>query len=400
MQTAHSALKRCPVVAGGEYIARSAVGYETVAAARAIGGWGPLAGSGAGPTSLTGWRGALLVAVLLLALPTTSAAAATASVFRTEGGQGSETFYYDAVSYRAEPGERNELRVSVELDGALERVVLRDAGAVVVPGEGCSSIDAQAVRCRGEFGRMRAVASLGDGSDSARLEAAALVDGGPGDDTLVGSPRRDLLEGGLGTDTVNAGDGRDSLSDTGGDGDQLDGGAGADGLDLRSRQDGARVDLGADVARSAGERDAIPRIENVTGGRGDDVLIGDRRANELRSFAGRDTLVGRGGADFLNCKSAIRRRCRLRGGDAGDLIFGSAGPDVLIGAAGEDTLAAGPGRDRLIGGRGRDLLEGGRGDDLLIARDRRRDRVDGGTGRDRGRVDRGIDRLRRLEALR
>lgn len=341
----------------------------------------------------------LLGLVVLLALPTSSAAAATAGVSRTEGGQGSESFFFDAVSYRAAPGERNQLRVSLEREGAFERVVLRDAGAIVAPGEGCSSIGAHAVRCEGEFGEMPAVASLGDGGDTARLGAAARVDGGRGDDTLVGSRARDLLDGGLGTDSVIGGEGRDSLSDAGGDGDLLDGGPGTDGLDLSTRRDGARVDLGADVARSAGERDAIPRIENVTGGRGDDVLIGDSLANELRSFAGRDTLVGRAGADFLNCKSAIRRSCRLRGGDAGDLIFGSAGPDVLIGAAGEDTLAAGPGRDRLVGGRGRDLLEGGRGGDSLIARDRLRDRVDGGAGRDVGRVDRGIDRLRRLEAL-
>lgn len=200
-----------------------------------------------------------------MAMPS-AAAAATAGVFSTEGGQGSESFVFDTASYTAEPGERNELRVSLETEGFRERVVFRDPGADIAPGEGCESIDAHAVQCEGPFnGDVRAVVSLGDGGDSADLEAASKVDAGLGDDTLLGSAGRDRLEGGPGEDQVRGGDGRDSLSDIGGAGDLLDGGGGVDGLDLRNRAEGARVALDSDVARTAGEADAIPNIENVTG---------------------------------------------------------------------------------------------------------------------------------------
>lgn len=343
----------------------------------------------------------LLVGLLLTSVTTPSAAAAaTAGVFSTEGGQGGESFVFDTASYRAAPGERNELRVSLEREGFREDIVFSDPGATIAPGEGCESTTAHMVRCSGPFnGDVRAVASLGDLDDAVDLEAGSRVDAGPGDDTIQGSPARDRLEGGLGTDLVRGGGRPDSLSDLGGDGDVLDGQAGVDGLDLRNRLEGARVDLGSDMTRLVGEIDAIPNIENVTSGRGDDVLIGDSANNELRSFAGRDTIVGGDGADFLNCKSPIRRRCRLHGGAAGDLLFGSAGPDVLTGDGDEDSLYAGPGRDRLVGGRGRDLLDGGQGPDVLAARDGQRDRLRGGRGSDRARADRRGDSLRSVERL-
>src|SRR3712207_8154600 len=57
------------------------------------------------------------------------------------------------------------------------------------------------------------------------------------------------------------------------------------------------------------------RSENVTGGSGNDILIGDSNANELTGNGGNDILVGKGG---------------------NDTIWGNAGMDLLIGGRSEE----------------------------------------------------------------
>src|SRR5581483_11467741 len=68
-------------------------------------------------------------------------------------------------------------------------------------------------------------------------------------------------------------------------------------------------------------------------------------AVSLTGGTGDDTLLGGGGADAL---------------DGGD------GNDVLVGNGGDDTLTGGAGRDFLIGGLGSDELNGGPGQDILL----------------------------------
>lgn len=69
------------------------------------------------------------------------------------------------------------------------------------------------------------------------------------------------------------------------------------------------------------------RIENGSGGRGDDLVIGNAYGNVLH---------GGGGAD------------RLSGGSGADRLFGDDGDDVLAGDAGVDTLTGGAGADRFV----------------------------------------------------
>jgi Ca2+-binding RTX toxin-like protein len=66
-------------------------------------------------------------------------------------------------------------------------------------------------------------------------------------------------------------------------------------------------------------------LENLTGGSGNDVLVGDDAANVLTGNAGNDTLSGEGGAD------------RLVGGDGDDLLAGGGGNDQYLGDAGTNT---------------------------------------------------------------
>ena len=160
-----------------------------------------------------------------------------------------------------------------------------------------------------ESGPLGLLVAGGDGDD--RLLAGPLgvtVAGGAGDDELLGAGGDDLLRGGQGADVLSGGEGRDQaayfehtepLSLTIGDG--ANDGAAGEGDDIR-----------ADV-------------EEVGGGDGPDLLVGNDEPNGLSGGPGGDTLRGLGGAD------------RLLGLGDGDLLDPGSGADDVR-AGGEDTL--------------------------------------------------------------
>jgi Ca2+-binding RTX toxin-like protein len=92
--------------------------------------------------------------------------------------------------------------------------------------------------------------------------------------------------------------------------------------------------------------DTIFNIENLTGGSGNDTLIGDINSNILIGGAGNDSLAGDDGNDLLS-------------GDAGnDLLTGGAGNDSLTGGSGIDTFSVESGTDTIsdLGVGGADIL--------------------------------------------
>ncbi|MGR3514554.1 MAG: M10 family metallopeptidase C-terminal domain-containing protein [Paracoccaceae bacterium] len=105
-------------------------------------------------------------------------------------------------------------------------------------------------------------------------------------------------------------------------------------LDLREEQysdlDGRDGNVG--IARGA-------VIENGYTGGGNDTLVGNAAANELRAGSGRDTV------------------------DGGD------GNDAILGGSGHDTLRGDGGADLIEGGTGDNVIDGGAGGDLLIGDD-------------------------------
>jgi hypothetical protein len=107
-------------------------------------------------------------------------------------------------------------------------------------------------------------------------------------------------------------------------------------LDYSSRALAVSVDLSAGSATSIDG--GIHGVEDVTGGGGNDVLIGDDQDNILRGGGGNDFLSGRGGDDIL------------LGGDGADRLLGDDGNDILIGGTGSDMLFGGAGSDLCIGG--------------------------------------------------
>jgi Ca2+-binding RTX toxin-like protein len=155
-----------------------------------------------------------------------------------------------------------------------------------------------------------------------------LLDGGEGDDALQGGDGNDRLIGGLGDDFLFGGAGSDTL--VGGEGnDLLDGGDGIDTADYSAETDGVTVDLSTGKAIGDGiGRDTLAGIETVIGGAGDDVLIGDGKANVLSGGAGNDHLIVSDGDTAV-------------GGDGDDLIEGTAGnfnQIAVSGGAGYDTV--------------------------------------------------------------
>ncbi|MCB0879317.1 MAG: hypothetical protein KDC46_10105 [Thermoleophilia bacterium] len=204
-----------------------------------------------------------------------------------------------------------------------------------------------------------------------------VFDGGPGNDRIASGPGADVLHGGDGNDTLLGGGGNDQVwGDAGNDvldggfgKDLFVGGSGRDTADYRRRRRPVNVGIGIgkwnDGERR--ERDHIGKdIENVFGGRGNDVLVGSAGSNILRGYNGND---------------------RIDGGNGNDRLYGDNG------------------NDRLTGGNGNDRFYGGRGNDRIYAKDpivrhrRFHELILGGPGRDWVQAD-PADRARQVEARR
>jgi Ca2+-binding RTX toxin-like protein len=305
----------------------------------------------------------------------------------------------DAVHFVADPGETNHVTIDF---GDPSEIEIRDTGATITPGSGCTSISPNTVQCADPDNVIEAV--LGDGDDflSVNVEDRAVYDGGDGDDRIDGGSNSfdsiEYLFGGAGNDTLLGRRGDDVL-DGGAGADLMSGGTSSDcetaGL-CRINNDTVtyagrvnRVRADADIAAADdGERDEgdtiIADVERIVGGKGNDVLGGITTNfftfDTSRRLVGM-VLEGRAGNDIL------------RGTRAPDSVGGGPGDDLIRGGGRADSLSAGRGDDRLVGDAGQDRLRAGRGQDVLFARDHQRDRVNGGPGRDRARIDEGLDRV-------
>ena len=136
---------------------------------------------------------------------------------------------------------------------------------------------------------------IGDDRDNA-------LQGGEGDDTLRGEGGNDLLRGHEGDDTLQGSDDNDTLQGHAGN-DTLDGGDGSDMALYTEETESLRVILAgsenSSVYVGGVVEDTIRNVENITGGGGNDVLIGDGRNNILNGWLGQDVLSGEGGADHF-----------------------------------------------------------------------------------------------------
>jgi len=184
--------------------------------------------------------------------------------------------------------------------------------------------------------------------------------GGSGNDIIRGNQVSNVLQGG--------GGGNDRIYSEGGN-DRIDGGNGNDtvyygvGGTIRGL-DGAGLNIGGDgtdtlviASGSISFRTSWLNwygIERFYGHNGDDRVVG------------RDV-----GVDYL-----------MTGGNGNDELVGAGGDDTLNGGNGNDLIRGGSGEDRINAGRGNDTIDGGAGHDVLIGGDGA-DRVNGGAGNDK-----------------
>jgi Ca2+-binding RTX toxin-like protein len=339
-----------------------------------------------------------VAAVAVMAPAPSPARAGTASATSqsvTDYGSKGGSYTYDAirVRYDAKPGEANDVTVST----AIGAITISDTAGIDA-GQGCTPIASPIPTVTCIWGDPlesgdNLVVALGDMDDKLGFTdegapAPALLDGGPGNDSLSGTRVAETLMGGEGNDNL-----------VGGARDTLIGGDGADTLWVEPDTTVSYADHVQPVrvaltspgeAGSPGEGDKIeghPHL--VIGGRGDDRLIGTPGTDRLYGGAGADRILGGDGPDELQGGPGADTIRGERGNDlidaggGADDVDGGDGPDaifdqtggrgdhaVLRGGAGDDIIEGGPGPDVIDGGAGRDDLYGGPGGhDRLLARD-------------------------------
>ena len=352
-----------------------------------------------------------------------------ANVENATGGSGNDELIGDVGANALSGGSGNDRLVGAggddaldggagndTVDGGVGDDVLRDgAGAdEVLGGTGNDVID-------GALDAIEDNYRAGGGADTIRYAAAIgavtidLTGGGLPFGTAsgleIGSDRLfdfENLQGGLGNDTL-IGDEADNVVFASPGDDDVDGGLGSDTYDASAASAPVAIDLGAGTASGAELGDVqLAGIENATGGSGDDALTGDGDDNVLignagtdtviggggddtivaRSGDGDDTIVGGGGSDTYDASTATAAVAvnlgtgtatsseigsdslvsveSALGGAGADSLIGSAAANTLSGGAGNDVLAGAGDDDTLIGGAGNDSLTGGDGDDSLV----------------------------------
>jgi Ca2+-binding RTX toxin-like protein len=268
-----------------------------------------------------------------------------------------------------------------------------------------------------------------DTLDASNLPAHLIgltLNGGDGNDLILGSQGNDLVSGGRGSDTALLGAGDDTFVWNPGDGsDTVEGQDGKDTLVFNGANVGEKFDLSANGSRVRLSRDVgnvtmdlnglevlslnalggadTVTVNDLTGtdlttlnldlgsppgsgtgdGQPDSVIVNGTNANDSVTIAGDAAGVTVSGlAALVSIKGAEAANDRLTvnglGGD--DVVDASAlaagairltedggdGNDFLIGSAGDDVLIGGLGDDVLIGGPGIDILDGGPGNNILI----------------------------------
>jgi Ca2+-binding RTX toxin-like protein len=216
------------------------------------------------------------------------------------------------------------------------------------------------------------------------LVGIAMIDGGAGNDTIIGSIGNNVIVGGAGTDNLIGSAGNDTFLISGTDAgydrfegdagyDVIQGSTGDDTIRLYNYSGAATVEKidgggGNDVIAGTASSDTLDfsstelvGIAMIDGGAGNDTIIGSIGNNVIVGGAGTDNLIGSAGNDtFL-----------ISGTDAGyDRFEGDAGYDVIQGSAGDDTIrmynySGAATVEKIDGGGGHDIIAGTASSDTL-----------------------------------
>jgi hypothetical protein len=239
---------------------------------------------------------------------------------------------HDDLAYLAGNGEKNNISVSV----SGRTFTVTDTGATISAGTGCTSVNANQVTCTDiPGGPINYVGvGAGDQDDSVTINGStpSWVDGGGGNDRLIGGTVNDWLWGSAGDDYLDGRLGSDLVS----------GGDGTDVADFSSRTGALTITLDGNAGDGeAGENDNIgDTIEEIRSGSGNDTVTGGPAANSLNGGAGNDTLTGGAGDDAIDGGAG---QDSLNGGDGNDAIRSRDGvTDQLTCGVGADTTYVDP----------------------------------------------------------
>jgi len=248
-----------------------------------------------------------------------------------------------SLVFTAAPGERNAVTLTGVTGGYEQAWRVEDATAplAVEPSSRCAAVDAHRASCPAGGPAVR----LGDGDDTLRVDGpwtgymsargeegddavdlsgpvssdplrSASIDGGLGDDTIVGTGKSDTIVLSAGHDRVTGINGAGPASDA-----EL-------WSDDASIWD---VDLAAGTAIHGNDRTDVTGTARVLVGGG--TVRGDEHDNWLTSNG---VVDGRGGNDSVDGKGT------LSGGDGDDEIY-ATGASTAEGGPGDDWISAAPG---------------------------------------------------------
>jgi Ca2+-binding RTX toxin-like protein len=233
-----------------------------------------------------------------------------------------------------------------------------------------------------------------DGADMVNIStfaAAATVNAGNQNDSVIGSAFGDTFNGEGGNDTINAGAGDDIIRGGSGaddlygegnndtfqvagtemQGDFIDGGANSDTIVNVGGGTLTQLEfkpLGTDLD---GTNNRYVNVETFDGN--NQAIHGNNSANAL-DFSGIGSVVNVptintfDGADMVNI-STFAAAATVNAGNQNDSVIGSALGDTLNGEGGNDTINAGAGDDIIRGGSGADVMDGGADNDTYNIQD-------------------------------
>jgi len=271
--------------------------------------------------------GAFLATIVSLPAFAGTASAATVSAAAPSGTG-------VTITYQASAGETNN---TVLTKPANDTWRFTESPGPLTAGTNCTQTSANVVTCGPTLHEPIIVANLLDqddtfsaaGVDLAGGPAAAIFNGGDGNDTLTAPNTGTTLNGDNGDDTLNGGSKADTINGgsdagmdrmTGGDGnDILDGGPGIDRALYTTGNTTITIDNVANDKDGLGSNNENVKdtVESITGSSGKDNITGSCFANTLAGQNGDDTLNG----DPTTCATY-----------GGDFMGGGAGDDIMRGS--------------------------------------------------------------------
>jgi Ca2+-binding RTX toxin-like protein len=234
------------------------------------------------------------------------------------------------------------------------------------------------------------------------------IDGGAGNDVIVGGDGNDTITGGAGNDVLLGGAGNDLFIWNPGDGsDIVEGQAGIDTLQFNGANINEKIDISAngsgviltrDIGNVAMDLNSVEQIQVVGRGGADTITVNDLTGTGVSQIAidlsgtpgsgtddgAPDTVVVNGAAQNDNINIVTSGTTVLVNGLAAQVRIDGAGSNDILsinGLAGNDTINAsslnqplslsidgGAGNDTITGSHGNDLLTGGSGNDNFVFR--------------------------------